>query len=54
MALSVLMIDAEQPFAGDVASKLGEHNMQVEVVADGKQGLEKARNADDKPDLIVL
>lgn len=54
MALSVLMIDAEQPFANDVAQQLGERGMQVEVLGDGKQGLEKARSLDAKPDLIVL
>jgi CheY-like chemotaxis protein len=48
----ILLIDAEQPFAGDLSSSLTEKGFSVTQVEDGKAALEKARGS--APDLIVL
>lgn len=53
MSQSVLMIDAEQPFADNVANALRGRGLDVTVVGDGKEGLEKARGAS-HPAVIVL
>lgn len=48
----ILLIDAEQPFASDLASALEGRGFAVKQLDDGKEGLDYAR--DHRPDLIVL
>ena len=48
----ILLIDAEQPFADQLAGSLKGRGFSVKLLDDGKDGLDYAR--DNKPDLIVL
>lgn len=53
MSQSVLMIDAEQPFADNIAGALRGRGLDVTVVGDGKEGLDAARGGH-SPAVIVL
>lgn len=48
----ILLIDAEQPFAGQIMTALQGRGFSVKHLDDGKDGLDYAR--DNRPDLIVL
>lgn len=48
----ILLIDAEQPFADQLAGSLKGRGFSVKLLDDGKDGLDFAR--DNRPDLIVL
>lgn len=48
----ILLIDAEQPFADNLAGSLKGRGFQVKLLDDGKDGLDFAK--DSRPDLIVL
>jgi CheY-like chemotaxis protein len=48
----ILLIDAEQPFADQLAGSLKGRGFSVKLLDDGKDGLDYAR--DNRPDLIVL
>lgn len=48
----ILLIDAEQPFADQLAGSLTGRGFSVKLLDDGKDGLDFAR--DSRPDLIVL
>lgn len=48
----ILLIDAEQPFADQLAGSLTGRGFSVKLLDDGKDGLDFAR--DNRPDLIVL
>lgn len=48
----ILLIDAEQPFADNLAGTLKGRGFQVKLLDDGKDGLDFAK--DSRPDLIVL
>ena len=52
MAQRILVFESDQDFAGDVQQNFEALGAEVEVVADGTTGLQRA--ADDKPDLILL
>ncbi|MBN2359987.1 MAG: response regulator [Deltaproteobacteria bacterium] len=54
MPQSILLIDAEQPFTDNIAGELRRHGLDVTVVGDGKEGLDKARKLDPRPALVVL
>ncbi len=48
----ILLIDAEQPFAEQLAGSLTGRGFSVKLLDDGKDGLDYAR--DNRPDLIIL
>ncbi|HEY4222800.1 MAG TPA: response regulator, partial [Myxococcota bacterium] len=48
----ILLIDAEQPFADQLAGSLKGRGFAVKLLDDGKDGLDYAR--DNRPDLIIL
>jgi DNA-binding response OmpR family regulator len=48
----ILLIDAEQPFADQLAGSLKGRGFSVKLLDDGKDGLDYAR--DNRPDLIIL